>query len=62
MKKEAKEFMLDFARNATTEFVANGKTIDVPKNCPQEMQDKKGVFVSLHAEGMRGVPGKEKHY
>lgn len=50
--------MLDFARNAITEFVADGKIIPTPEKYPQELHDKKGVFVSLHTGSiLRGCVG-----
>ncbi len=58
MKKETKDFMLDFARNAIAEFAANGKIIPIPKKYPKELQDKKAVFASLRAGGvLRGCVG-----
>lgn len=51
-------FMLDFARRAITEFVTSGKIIELPKDYPKELEEKRGVFVTLNENGeLRGCIG-----
>jgi len=47
MKFETKRFLIRYARGVIEMFVKNGDVLDLPKNCPEELKEKKGVFVTL---------------
>jgi uncharacterized protein (TIGR00296 family) len=52
------EFVLKLAREAVENYVRTGKRIPVPKDYPEEMKEKGGVFVTLHKKGdLRGCIG-----
>jgi len=55
-----KEFVLKFARAAIENHV-NGKRTPIPKNYPEEMNEKRGVFVTIYKKprelrGCIGIP------
>jgi uncharacterized protein (TIGR00296 family) len=53
-----KDFVLSLARKAVEGYVKTGKKIDIPMKYPEEMKEKKGVFVTLHKkEQLRGCIG-----
>ena len=47
MEIEAKKFAVKFARDVIENFVKNKTILKIPKNYPQELNSKKGVFVTL---------------
>jgi uncharacterized protein (TIGR00296 family) len=53
-----KDFVLKLARKAVENYVRTGKRIPVPEKYPEEMKEKRGVFVTLHKKGgLRGCIG-----
>ena len=54
-----REFVLKLAREAIETYVKTGKKIPVPKEYPKELNEKKGVFVTLYKKPkeLRGCIG-----
>ncbi len=53
-----REFVLKLARQAIEFYVKTGKRIDVPTDFPEELKEKRGVFVTLYKKSMlRGCIG-----
>jgi len=53
-----KDFVLKLAREAIETYVKTGKKISVPKEYPKELNDKKGVFVTIYEhKELRGCIG-----
>jgi hypothetical protein len=62
MKEETKRFVVEFARKVIEDFVKSGKIINLPEKYPEELNSKKGVFVTLYKkekgkEMLRGCIG-----
>ena len=58
MEKKTKDFVLNFARSVIRAYVEDGRILEVPKDCPKELKEKRGVFVTLYKNGMlRGCIG-----
>ena len=59
-----KDFILKIARRAVENYVKTGQKLAVPKEYPEEMQEKRGVFVTIYKKGMLrgciGIPFPEK--
>ncbi len=56
-----KDFILKLAKEAIENFVKTGKKIDIPKDYPKELNEKKGVFVTIYKKprqlrGCIGIP------
>ncbi|MBU5574911.1 MAG: AmmeMemoRadiSam system protein A [Candidatus Aenigmarchaeota archaeon] len=49
------QFLLRFSRQAIIEYLKNKRKIDIPKNYPKELNEKKGIFVTLHKEIRNGI-------
>ena len=57
-KNENESKVVELARKAIEEYVLNGNQIKPPAELPEEMQGKKGTFVSLKKNGnLRGCIG-----
>jgi len=60
MKAEAKKFLADFVKKVIKTWVESGKILEVPKEFPEELKVKKGVFVTLlknkELRGCIGIP------
>jgi hypothetical protein len=52
-----KEYILRLARMAIENYVKYGKVIDVPRNYPKELGEKKGVFVTIYKKGTKELRG-----
>lgn len=53
-----KEFSLKLARSAIENFVKSNYQISIPKEYPKELDQKKGVFVTIYKNnGLRGCVG-----
>ena len=53
-----KDFVLELARKAVENYTRTGKRMPVPKDYPKEMNEERGVFVTLHKKGeLRGCIG-----
>ncbi|MFH1474135.1 MAG: TIGR00296 family protein [Candidatus Aenigmatarchaeota archaeon] len=53
-----REFILKLSRESIENYVKTGKRIDVPTDFPEELKEKRGVFVTLYKKGMlRGCIG-----
>lgn len=58
MEESTKKFILQFARSVIENFVRYRKILDIPKNYPEELNEKRGVFVTLEKNGsLRGCIG-----
>ncbi len=58
MTEERHHPLVGLARDAIVHYVREGKTINPPKELSPDMQQRAGVFVSLHAHGnLRGCIG-----
>ena len=59
-----KEFVLKLTRKAIENYVKTGQKLDITKKYPKEMDEKRGVFVTIHKKGMLrgciGLPYPEK--
>jgi len=60
-----KDFILKLAREAIETYVKTGKKISVPKEYPKELEEKKGVFVTIYKRpkelrGCIGLPYPQK--
>ena len=52
------DFVLKLARQAIETYVKTGRTTDVPEKYPKELDEKRGVFVTLTKKGeLRGCIG-----
>lgn len=55
-----KDFILKLARETIETYVKEGKKILIPKNYPKELDEKRGVFVTLYKNkdlrGCMGIP------
>jgi uncharacterized protein (TIGR00296 family) len=56
------KFLVNLARRAVTEYLENGKVLQVPKDVPPKLMEKCGVFVTLNrvhkgAKALRGCIG-----
>lgn len=50
--------LVDLAHKAIEEYIKHGDVIVAPKDIPQDMKEKAGVFVSIHENGeLRGCIG-----
>jgi hypothetical protein len=47
MEIETKRFAIQFARKVMENFVKSKTVLEIPKDCPEELKPKKGVFVTL---------------
>jgi uncharacterized protein (TIGR00296 family) len=54
-----KDFVLKTAREAIENYVRNGRRIAIPKNFPKELNEKRGVFVTIYKKSkeLRGCIG-----
>jgi len=62
MKVETKRFLIKFVRDVIENFVKSETILDIPKNYPEELKLKRGVFVTLYKkekdeEALRGCIG-----
>jgi AmmeMemoRadiSam system protein A len=58
MKEEVKRFILKFTRSVIENFVKYRKILEIPENYPEELNEKRGVFVTLEKNGsLRGCIG-----
>ena len=42
------KYLLEIAKKAVYEYITNGKTLEIPKDCPSELHEKLGVFVTIN--------------
>jgi uncharacterized protein (TIGR00296 family) len=52
-----KDFILKLARETIETYVTNGKKIVIPKDYPEEMNEERGVFVTLYERRNRELRG-----
>lgn len=53
-----KDFVLKLARKAVENYAKTGKSVRVPKDYPQVMKKRRGVFVTIYKKGeLRGCIG-----
>jgi len=53
-----KDFVLKLVREAVENYVKNNRKIAIPSDYPEELKEKKGVFVTLYKKGLlRGCIG-----
>ncbi len=52
-----KDFILKLARNAIESYVKEKKVIDLPKEYPKELDEKKGVFVTIYKKSTKELRG-----
>jgi len=58
VEEKVKKFILKFTRSVIENFVKQGKILDIPKHYPKELNEKRGVFVTLEKHGsLRGCTG-----
>jgi hypothetical protein len=58
MDEPTKKFILQFTRSVIENFVKHGRVLDIPKNYPDKLKEKRGVFVTLEKNGsLRGCIG-----
>jgi len=62
METKTKRFIVEFARKVIENFVKKKITLEIPKNYPEELDAKRGVFVTLFKkekgkENLRGCIG-----
>ena len=48
MNEDTKKFIIKLARRAIEVYVKNGRVISKPKDYPQELNEKRGVFVTIY--------------
>lgn len=48
MDEKIGEIIVKIARNAIEKYVKEGKIIEIPKNVPNELKEKRGVFVTIY--------------
>lgn len=52
------KYLLEIAKKAVYEYITNGKTLEIPKDCPSELHEKLGVFVTINKNNrLRGCIG-----
>ncbi|MCF0226994.1 MAG: TIGR00296 family protein [Methanobrevibacter sp.] len=55
---ESGEYLVGIAKEAVLTYLSEGKKIEVPKDCPDELKEKLGVFVTLNEKNtLRGCIG-----
>jgi uncharacterized protein (TIGR00296 family) len=58
------DFILKLVREAIETYVKTGKKISIPKNYPEKLNDKRGVFITIYKKselrGCIGLPYPEK--
>ena len=58
MKAEVKKFLADFVKKVIETWVKERKVLELPKEFPEELKVKKGIFVTLLKNGeLRGCIG-----
>ena len=58
MKESTKKFILQFCRKVIEKFVKEKKVEKLPPKYPEELKEKRGVFVTLYEDGeLRGCIG-----
>lgn len=58
LTKKDGNYLIKTAKNAINEYVINNRKIDVPKNSPEYLKEKLGVFVTLNKnKNLRGCIG-----
>lgn len=56
--KESGQYLLEIAKEAILTYLDEGKKIGIPEDCPDELKEKLGVFVTLNKnEMLRGCIG-----
>ena len=46
------KYLLEIAKKAVYEYITNGKTLEIPKDCPSELHEKLGVFVTINKNNL----------
>jgi AmmeMemoRadiSam system protein A len=62
METKTKRFVVEFARKVVENFVKTGEVLEIPKDYPEELDAKRGVFCTLFKkergkESLRGCIG-----
>lgn len=58
LTKKDGNYLIKTAKKAIDEYIINNIKIDVPKDCPQTLKEKLGVFVTLNKnQNLRGCIG-----
>ncbi|MDR2966563.1 MAG: TIGR00296 family protein [Methanobacteriaceae archaeon] len=58
LRKEDGNYLIRIAKKAINEYIINNTKIDVPKDCPEYLKEKLGVFVTLNeSKNLRGCIG-----
>lgn len=58
MDESTKEFVIKFTRSVIENFVKFHKVLKIPKDYPKELEEKRGVFVTLYKDSfLRGCVG-----
>lgn len=56
--KESGQYLVEIAKKAILTYLDEGRKIEIPKDCPEELKEKIGVFVTLNKnEMLRGCIG-----
>ena len=58
ISQEHGEYLLNIAKKAVKTYLETGEQILVPEDCPEELKEKLGVFVTLNKNNqLRGCIG-----
>jgi len=58
LTKKDGNYLIKIAKKAINEYIINNNKINVPKDCPEKLKDKLGVFVTLNEnKNLRGCIG-----
>jgi len=52
-----KDFILKLARETIETYVKTGSRISIPKNYPEKLNEKRGVFVTIYRKGSKELRG-----
>jgi len=51
------DFIIKLARQTIENYVKTGKQIDIPENYPEELNEKRGVFVTIYKKSTKELRG-----
>ena len=51
------DFIIKLARQTIENYVKTGKPIAIPEDCPKELNEKKGVFVTIYKKNTKQLRG-----
>ncbi|NIO44025.1 MAG: TIGR00296 family protein [Candidatus Aenigmarchaeota archaeon] len=51
------DFIIKLARQTIENYVKTGKQIPIPENCPKELNEKRGIFVTIYKKSTKQLRG-----